>query len=85
MQHTTRGDLMINPVNKQEELAKKWLRVVREYGTIDKWELVDRLHITVGSYYKHSSYMQHRLEPAGISFEDGFWKFATKTIQESQE
>ena len=76
---------MRNPVNKQEELAKKWFKVVKEYGSIDKWELVDRLHITVGSYYKHSSYMQHRLEPAGIKFEDGCWKFSPKQIQEVKD
>lgn len=76
---------MKNPTAKQQTLARSWLKVVKEFGIIDKWELVDRLNLTVGSYYKYSAYMRHRLEPAGIVYENGYWKFTPPVEQEVKQ
>jgi len=64
-----------NPTNKQDNLVRNWLKVVKHFELIHKWELVDKLHINVGTYNQNSSYMKVRLEPMGIIYEDGFWKY----------
>jgi len=46
--------------SKQFQLMNNWTRIVKEHKEINKFDLMDKLRITVGQYNQMKGFVEHK-------------------------
>ncbi len=72
--------------SQQLRIVTKWTNVVLEAGEIHKYDLMDKLQITITQYNQLKGYVEHKQD--GIIEYDkrtGLWKIATQQLNAAYE
>ena len=73
-------------MNKDDSVARRWYAIVRDAGNIHRWDLKDRLSITVNDYYRLSSYILYKFSnDLEYNKKSQIWSFVGSVKKEAQQ